>query len=135
VTAIQETKKNDTGTFRRYLYLIVGSLALGAGVLGVFLPILPTTPFVLLAAWCFLRSSNKLYMWVVNNETFGPTVKNYQEGKGITQKTRIRAIVMMWAAISVSVYFFVSNLYVIALMYLIAISVSLYLYRLPTITE
>lgn len=135
MTAIQDNNKKDTGTFRRYLYLIVGSLALAAGVLGVFLPILPTTPFVLLAAWCFLRSSDKLYAWVIDNETFGPTVKNYQEGKGITQKTRIKAIVMMWATISISVYFFVSNLYVIAVMYLIAISVSLYLYRLPTITE
>ena len=135
MTSIQENNKKDTGTFRRYLYLIVGSLALAAGVLGVFLPILPTTPFVLLAAWCFLRSSDKLYAWVIDNETFGPTVKNYQEGKGITQKTRIKAIVMMWATISISVYFFVSNLYVIAVMYLIAISVSLYLYRLPTITE
>jgi hypothetical protein len=113
----------------------VGSLALAAGVLGVFLPLLPTTPFVLLAAWCFLRSSDKLYDWVIKNETFGPTVKNYQEGKGIAQKTRIRAIVMMWVTISVSAYFFVSNLYVVALLYLIAISVSLYLYRLPTITE
>ena len=128
-------EKKDTGTIKRYIYLIVGSLALAAGILGVFLPILPTTPFVLLAAWCFLRSSEKLYEWVINNETFGPTVLNFQQGKGITQKTRIRAIVMMWVTISVSAYFFVSNLYVIALMYLIAISVSLYLFRLPTVIE
>lgn len=113
----------------------MGSLALVAGIIGVFLPILPTTPFVLLSAWCFFRSSDKLYEWVINNETFGPTIMNYQQGKGITQKTRIRAIVMMWATISVSAYFFVSNLYLIAIMYLVAISVSVYLYRLPTATE
>ncbi len=128
-------EKKDTGTVKKYIYLIVGSLALVAGIIGVFLPILPTTPFVLLSAWCFFRSSDKLYKWVINNETFGPTIMNYQQGKGITQKTRIRAIVMMWATISVSAYFFVSNLYVIGIMYLVAISVSVYLYRLPTATE
>jgi len=128
-------EKKDTGTVKKYIYLIVGSLALVAGIIGVFLPILPTTPFVLLSAWCFFRSSDKLYEWVINNETFGPTIMNYQQGKGITQKTRIRAIVMMWATISVSAYFFVSNLYVIGIMYLVAISVSVYLYRLPTATE
>ncbi|HHL41333.1 MAG TPA: DUF454 domain-containing protein [Candidatus Bathyarchaeota archaeon] len=128
-------EKKDTGTVKKYIYLIVGSLALVAGIIGVFLPILPTTPFVLLSAWCFFRSSDKLYKWVINNETFGPTIMNYQQGKGITQKTRIRAIVMMWATISFSAYFFVSNLYVIGIMYLVAISVSVYLYRLPTATE
>ena len=128
-------EKKDTGTIKKYIYLIVGSFALVAGIIGVFLPILPTTPFILLSAWCFFRSSDKLYEWVINNETFGPTIMNYQQGKGITQKTRIRAIVMMWATISVSAYFFVSNLYVIGIMYLVAISVSVYLYRLPTATE
>ncbi len=124
-----------TSSLKKGIYFIVGIIALAAGVIGVFLPVLPTTPFILLSAWCFFRSSTKIYEWVISNEKFGPTIQNYQEGRGITPSTKIRAIVMMWLAISVSVYFFITNIYLIALMYTIAIGVSVYLYRLPTLKK
>lgn len=127
--------KTVSSSVMKGIYFIVGSISLVAGIVGVFLPVVPTTPFVLLSAWCFFRSSEKLYEWVVSNETFGPTIENYQEGRGITQKTRIKAIVMMWLTITASVYFYISNLHLIAFLYLIAIGVSIYLYRLPTIEE
>lgn len=133
---MQDTeKKSVTGSIKKGIYFIVGVLALGAGIVGVFLPVIPTTPFILLSAWCFFRSSSKIYQWVISNPTFGPTVENYQEGRGITVKTKIRAVVMMWLAITVSVYFFISNIYIIGVLYLIAIAVTIYLYRLPTLKE
>ena len=127
--------KTVSSSVKKGIYFIVGGISLAAGIVGVFLPVVPTTPFVLLSAWCFFRSSEKLYEWVVSNETFGPTIENYQEGRGITQKTRIKAIVMMWLTITASVYFYISNLHLIAFLYLIAIGVSIYLYRLPTMEE
>jgi len=133
---MQDTEKRTvTGSMKKGIYFIVGCLALVAGIIGVFLPVLPTTPFVLLSGWCFFRSSDKLYQWVISNETFGPTIENYQSGRGITVKTKIRAIVMMWLTITVSVYFYITNIYIIALLYLISISVTVYLYRLPTVKE
>jgi len=128
-------KKTVTGSLKKAIYLIVGSISLAAGLVGVFLPVIPTTPFILLSAGCFLRSSERLFHWVVSNETLGPTIQNYHEGKGITKNTKIRAIVMMWLTISLSVYFFITNTYLIALLYVIAIGVSVYLFKLPTVKE
>ena len=100
---MQDTgNKSVAGSMKKGVYFIVGSISLAAGVVGVFLPVIPTTPFILLSAWCFFRSSEKVYQWVISNKKFGPTIENYQEGRGITKKTKIRAIVMMWLTISLS---------------------------------
>ena len=128
-------KKTVTGSLKKVIYLIVGSISLIAGLVGVFLPVIPTTPFILLSAGCFFRSSDRLFQWVASNERFGPTIKNFHGGKGITKNTKIRAIVMMWLTITLSVYFYVSNMYIFAFLYIIAIGVSIYLYKLPTLKE
>ena len=133
---MQDTNtKTVTDSVRKGVYFVIGSISLAAGVIGVFLPVIPTTPFILLSAWCFFRSSEKIYQWVISNERFGPTIENYQEGRGITKNTKIRAIVMMWLAITLSVYFFITNIYLIALLYVIAVGVSIYLFRLPILEE
>lgn len=128
-------KKTLAGSLKKAIYLTVGIISLAAGLVGVFLPVIPTTPFILLSAWCFFRSSERLFQWVVSNETLGPTIQNYHEGKGIPKNTKIRAVGMMWLTITLSVYFFISNTYLIAFLYIIAIGVSIYLYKLPTVKE
>jgi uncharacterized membrane protein YbaN (DUF454 family) len=133
---MQDTEnKSITSSVKKGIYLIIGTLALGAGIIGVFLPVIPTTPLILLSAWCFFRSNSKIYQWVISNEKFGPTIENFQEGNGVTVKTKIRAVVMMWLTISVSVYIFIRNIYLIGFLYLMAVSVSIYLYKLPTLNE
>jgi uncharacterized membrane protein YbaN (DUF454 family) len=124
-----------SGSLKKGIYFVIGSISLVAGIIGIFLPVIPTTPFVLLSAWCFFRSSEKIYQWVISNKRFGPTIENYQEGRGITLNTKIRAVVMMWLTITLSIYFFISNLYIIALLYSISISVTFYIYKLPTLEE
>ena len=116
-------------------YFIVGTIALILGVIGAFLHVLPTTPLILLAAWCYIRSSEKFYEWLINNERYGKTIEDYHNGKGITKKTKIRAIVMMWLMITLSAYLFITSIPFIAFLYLIAISVTFYLYRQPTLEE
>ena len=133
---MQNSEKNTiTSSLKKGIYLIVGTISLAAGIVGIFLPVLPTTPFILLSAWCFFRSSSKIYNWVISNERFGPTVENYQEGRGITRPTKVKAIVMMWLTITASIYLTIRNMYLIALLYLIAIGVTIYLYRLPTLVD
>ena len=133
---MQNSEKNTiTSSLKKGIYLIVGTISLAAGIVGIFLPVLPTTPFILLSAWCFFRSSSKIYNWVISNERFGPTVENYQEGRGITKPTKVKAIVMMWLTITASIYLTIRNMYLIAFLYLIAIGVTIYLYRLPTLVE
>jgi uncharacterized membrane protein YbaN (DUF454 family) len=116
-------------------YFIVGTLALILGIIGAFLPVLPTTPLILLAAGCYLRSSKRFYEWLISNDKYGKTIEDYHTGRGITKNTKIRAIGLMWLMITISVYFFITSIPLIAFLYLIAISVSVYLYRQPTIEE
>jgi hypothetical protein len=132
---MQGQENKSSFSVKKGVYLFVGAISLVIGFVGIFLPVLPTTPLVLLSAWCFFRSSPRLYEWVINNERFGDTVKNYHQGKGITKATKIKAIVMMWITISISIYFTITSLHLIALLYGIAIAVTIYLLRLPTLIE
>lgn len=116
-------------------YFIVGVLALALGAVGAFLPVLPTTPFVLLSAWCFIRSSDKFYDWLISTETFGKSIDDYHSGRGIAKNTKIRAVLMMWTTITISAYFFVTSLRIIAFLYLTAVSVTVYIYRQPTLED
>ena len=116
-------------------YFVIGTLALVIGVIGAFLPVIPTTPLILLAAWCYIRSSKKFYEWLINNERFGKTIQDYHEGRGIAKNTKVKAIVMMWLTISVSSYFFIPSVELIAFLYMIAVTVTVYIYRQPTLEE
>ena len=117
----------------RGAYIIVGTIALVIGAIGLFLPVVPTTPLVLLAAACYYRGSDRLHTWILSSRWFGDTIKNYQEGRGLTRDTKVRAISMMWAMILISAWFFVSNLFVRVAMIGVAMGVTVYLVRLPTL--
>lgn len=80
----------------RILYTILGLISLGAAVLGVFLPVLPTTPLLLLSAALFLRGNRKLYDWLMNHPEFGPYISNFLEHKAIPMRVKIVAISMLW---------------------------------------
>ncbi|MCU9949996.1 YbaN family protein [Pseudomonas solani] len=88
----------------RYVLLVVGWLAVALGVIGIFLPVLPTTPFLLLAAACFVRSSQRFYLWLVNHKQLGPWIRDYLEGNGIPLKGKVYAIGLMWISIAFSCY-------------------------------
>lgn len=118
--------------FKKGAYFIIGSIALVAGIIGAFLPVLPTTPFILLAAWCYIRSSKQLYEWLINNERFGKTIEDYHTGKGITKSTKIKSISMMWIAIIISSYVSIEKTWLVGLLLITAISVTAYLLKQPT---
>jgi uncharacterized protein len=117
----------------RGLLIVAGTFSLALGAIGLFLPILPTTPFLLLSAACYMRSSERLHDWLINNRWFGEYIKNYQSGKGIPMKTKIIALSFLWLTILYSTLFVVDEIMIaqIALL-IIAAGVSLHLIRLPT---
>jgi len=116
--------------FFRIAILSIGFCATGLGVLGIFLPVLPTVPLLLLAAACFARSSDRFHQWLVNHARLGPMIKSYTSGKGIPLRAKISAIGMLWLVIPISVYV-VHPLWLKYLLVIIAISITLYLLSLP----
>jgi uncharacterized protein len=95
----------DLYSIKRIFFLFVGSISLALGVIGIFLPLLPTTPLLLLAVACYLRSSEKLYDWLINHKYLGPFINNWRQGKGIPFKIKVTSIVFLWISMMFSVIF------------------------------
>ncbi|WP_078410783.1 YbaN family protein [Priestia abyssalis] len=89
--------------------IIIGSISLVLGVLGIFLPLLPTTPFLLLAAACYIRSSEKLYQWLITHKILGPYIQSFRSGNGIPIRAKIMAIAMVWLSFGFSAIFVVET--------------------------
>ena len=94
----------------KLMWVSLGSLFVGLGAIGVNVPGLPTTPFLILAAACYIRSSQRLYDWLISNKRFGPYLKDYREGKGIPRKAKRLAVVMIVVFVSFSVVFGIEDL-------------------------
>lgn len=88
----------------RWLLLACGWISVALGIVGIFVPVLPTTPFLLLAAACFVRSSRRFYLWLVTHPRLGPWIRDYLDGEGIPLKGKVYAIALMWASILLSCY-------------------------------
>ena len=113
--AVQEKKdihkaKESNNFFFKALWISLGSFFVALAAVGVALPGIPTTPFLILAAACYIRSSQKLYDWLISNKTFGPYLKDYREGKGIPKKAKGLAIIMIILFVGSSVIFGIENL-------------------------
>ncbi|WP_255825543.1 YbaN family protein [Marinomonas rhizomae] len=119
---------------KRILYLMLGWFSLITGIIGIFLPLLPTTPLVLLAAWCFSRSSVRFHTWLIEHKFFGPIVRDWQSSDGIPRKARNRAIIFMWAGMAISI-FIVSRFWATIGLITIGLCVSTYLLRMPIRSE
>ena len=116
----------------RYLLLALGWLSVALGVIGIFVPVLPTTPFLLLAAACFVRSSKRFYIWLVTHPRLGPWIRDYLDGQGIPLKGKVYALSLMWASIALSCYL-VPLPWARAFMLTSAALVSLYILKQKTL--
>lgn len=117
----------------RPFLLFVGWLAVVLAALGIFLPVLPTVPFLLLSLACFARSSEKLYSWLVNHNRLGSLVRPYLENEGLPPGVKAKAIGLIWLSIGTSVLFFVPLVWVKVMLLLIAIGVTGYILRMPVL--
>lgn len=105
---------------------LIGGIAVVLAIVGMFLPLLPTTPFLLLASACFARGSSRLHNWLLSNRLFGEYIRNYEQGRGIPLRGKVVALAMLWASIGYSAYS-VGSTALIALLVSIAIGVTIYL--------
>jgi len=120
---------------RNRLLTLAGTISLGLAVLGIFLPLLPTTPFLLLAAACYARSSRRFSNWLLSNRFFGKLTKNYQEGKGVPLKLKAFSILLLWITIGCSVAFAVQILAVRIILVFIAIGVTIHILSIRTLRQ
>ncbi len=113
------------------LYTTFGTLALLLGLLGIFLPLLPTTPFLLLAAYCYLRGSSTMHNWLMSHKLLGPYIHDFQQGHGIPLRSKCMAMALMWPSLAISAWIMPIP-WLRWLLLIPGIGVSIYLWRLPT---
>jgi uncharacterized protein len=114
-------------TVKRRLLIGAGTLSTGLGIIGVFVPILPTTPFLLLAAACYMRSSERFYRWVTENRVFGAYVRNYIEGRGMPAKMKVLTILLLWTTIGLTTAFAVQATAIRIILICVAIGVTVHI--------
>ena len=88
---------------RKAVLIFAGTVCVALGVLGMFLPLLPTTVFLLMAAYCYSRSSERFHDWLLNNRLCGSYIRNYKSGQGISMRQKVTTISILWVSISGSI--------------------------------
>jgi hypothetical protein len=118
---------------RKYLYISIGSLFVALGVVGVVVPGLPTTVFLLIAAAFYAKSSDKLYNWLLNHKIFGEYIRNYRQYRAMPLKSKVIALVMMWTAISASTIFFIESNIIRVIVLTAGVVGTIVIYRIRTL--
>jgi hypothetical protein len=126
-----EMNKHDSPAVRA-LFVILGTLFVLLGIAGAFLPVLPTTPFMLLAAGCYARASTRFYNWLLNNPAFGPTILEWRRHRSIPWRVKLTAILLMATTLGVSIVFFVPWPELQLALALFGLLLATYMYRIPS---
>ncbi len=117
---------------KKYIYPPLGFLSLTCGLIGIFVPLLPTTPFLLLAAALFVRSSPRAYAWLLGHRYLGPYIRRFHEERAITLRTKITAIALLWLTALHCFFFVLDHPLLKALMAIVAIGVTICLLSFKT---
>jgi len=119
---------------KRGILIIFGTFSLVLGLIGIFLPIIPTTPLLLLAAACYSRSSTRFNNWLLNNRLFGSYIKNYREGRGMPIGAKVFTLSLLWITITVS-SLILGNLLISFFMFMIAVAISTHIIMLKNLKK
>lgn len=119
---------------KKGILIVIGTVSLILGIIGLFLPVLPTTPFLLLTSCCYLRSSKKLYHWLMTRKVIGAYIHSYITYKAVPRETKIFSIAFLWATLIISI-FLIEYWYVRLFLMLVGIGVSIHLLMLKTIEK
>ncbi len=125
-------RKQPASRLVRSLLLAAGFISLALGVIGIFVPVLPTTPFVLLAAACFARSSRRFHAWLLANRTFGPMVDEWERHKSLPYRTKVTAIALMSISLAMSIVFFVRPAWLKITLAFLGLALAIWMYRIPS---
>lgn len=117
---------------RRTVYIVLGTVFLILGAIGIFVPLLPTTPFWLLTCWFYIRSSETLYAGVMRNRYFGSYIRDFVEDKAIPMRSKIISLGVMWTSAVLTSVFLIERWWVMASLFLITTAVSWHILSYPT---
>ncbi len=126
-----EVRKHDSRAVRA-AFTALGLVCVGLGLAGVVLPVLPATPFFLLAAACFARASERFYNALLNNPTVGPTIREWHRYRSIRFRTKVTAIALMSGSLAVSIVFFVEDAIVQSGLAVLGVLLAVWMWRIPS---
>jgi uncharacterized membrane protein YbaN (DUF454 family) len=130
--AAERTVDQLPSPIRRTVYFSVGATSVALGVIGILVPLWPTTCFLLLAGWCFARSSPRAERWLHENRVFGRYLRDYREKGIISSRVRHTSLAVLWLFIGVSAILLMNRLWAVAILLFVALAVTAHLYSLPT---
>ncbi len=119
----------------RWLFVAAGCVSLGLGILGIVLPGLPTTPFLLLAAYCYARGSARFYVWLMTNRYFGGYIRAWRDNEGISLPVKIYVVILLWIVLGFTAFVVVPLWPVRIVLLLVGAGVTIYIVQLPTRTR
>ncbi|MFC1981630.1 YbaN family protein [Chloroflexota bacterium] len=123
---------NASGKFKRRLFIIAGTITLTIGIIGIIVPVLPTTPFLLLAAICYMRGSQRLYNALLYNRFIGTNIKNYLEGRGMSLKIKIWTLILLWVAIACTAILVTDSFIIRIILVVVLIGVTIHILTVKT---
>jgi uncharacterized membrane protein YbaN (DUF454 family) len=129
---MEQQRSSIATRLKQGVFTVLGTLFLALGAVGVVVPFLPTTPFLLLSAACYLKGSARMHSWLLNNRLFGTYIRNYREGKGMSPKAKAITLSLLWITVIPSLIFFVPNLVYQLIMVSVCAGVTIHLLRIPT---
>ncbi|MCX7879655.1 MAG: YbaN family protein [Ignavibacteria bacterium] len=118
---------------KKFIFLYLGFIFLFLAIVGIAIPLLPTTPFLLLSAYFFARSSDRWHIWLLSHRYFGKIIRDYTEKRGVSLKLKVYALSLLWLTILSSALFFVKSLLIKVILFTIAAGVSYHILRLRTL--
>ena len=119
----------------KYLFAFIGTVSLALGIMGVFLPVLPTTPFLLLSAAMYMRSSHRLYEWLMSHKHLGAYIKNFREHKALPLRVKIFSVTMVWVTLLYCAFFVAKELWMSLLFIAIALGVTIHILSYRTLKK
>lgn len=120
-----------SGRFLKALLIVAGTISVALGVIGIFLPLMPTTVFLLLAAACYARSSERFYQRLVNHRYLGVYIRNSREGRGMRRRDKVITLALLWIGIGATMIFSVQAVWLRLLLLVVAVSVTVHVARIP----
>ena len=122
-------------TLRKWMFIFIGVLSVGIGTMGILVPLLPTTPFLLLAAACFIRSSDRLYQWLITHKWFGSYLRNYIEHHAITNRAKIMTLLLLWSTLCFTGLWVIKTLALRALLLFVGLGVTVHVLSFKSLTR
>lgn len=116
----------------RAILILIGGLAVALGILGIFLPLVPTTPLLLLAAACFARASRRCYLWLLNNRLLGPYIREWRQHRSLSRRAKVTLLALLWGSFILTSCFALSHPLGKALVFVIPIGITVFVLRVPT---